>query len=517
MGSVASIDYETRSTVDLRKSGVYRYAESNTTGVWCFTWRIDAGQPQLWLPGMPDPEELLNHVRAGGIVIAHNAGFERNIWNAKMPRHWPRLRIEQQQCTMARALALGLPADLDTLGVVLGNAQKKDREGHALMMKMSKPRSVKGAEILWWDQQENVTRLCKYNVQDVETEREVSIKLPPLSDAEQKVWELDQTINDRGVPFDRRMVERATELVDYAKKATDKEVRLLTKGAVGRGSQVQKIVAYINERGVECDSFRKGDHADLLFKAELAGDPLIAQLIKLRKAASKTSTAKYKAILACLCADDRVRGLLAYHGARTGRWAGRLVQPQNLHRFDHEDEDEVVMLTWLIELLDSPRPIADVYDMLYLVYGDVLGPLSKAIRSTIRAPEGYKLVGGDLSNIEGRGNAWLAGETWKLDAFRDYDTILGVDKKGNPIRKGPDLYELSYARSFGAEVSQVTKQQRQIGKVQELALGYQGSIGAFITMGANYDVNPYLISKVVKGVVSAELWDSVAWRYKGTL
>lgn len=513
MGLMASLDFETRSTVELKKSGVHRYAESATTQPWCFYWRIDAGQPQLWTPGSPDPVELLEYINNGGVVVAHNAIFERTIWNSKMPAHWPRLKPANQQCTMARAQALGLPADLDTLGGVLGNAQTKDREGHALMMKMAKPRSIKGSEVVWWDSEENKTRLFAYCKQDVETEREISLKVPPLSAEEQKVWELDQTINDRGVPFDRRMCERAAELTDYSKKMADRELRRLTKGAVGRGSQVGKIMEYLQARGVKCSSFRKGDHETLLFQGELLGDPLVADIIKLRKAASKTSTAKYKAILSCICSDDRVRGLLAYHGARTGRWAGRLVQPQNLHRFDHENDEEVVMLTWLIELLDSNRPVGDVYEMMYFVYGDVLGPLSSAIRSTIRAPEGFKLVGGDYSNIEGRTNAWLAGEDWKVQAFRDYDTIIGVDRKGKAIRKGHDLYKLAYARSFGAEVEAVTKAQRQIGKVQELALGYQGSVGAFITMGANYNVNPFDISKVVKGVVPAEKWDEVAVLY----
>lgn len=516
MGSIASLDYETRSTVELRSSGVYRYAESPTTQPWCFAWRIDAGQPQLWTPGSPDPVDLLDHLRKGGVVVAHNAGFERAIWNAKMPSHWPRLTPANQQCTMARAQALGLPADLDKLGVVLGNKNVKDREGHALMMKMAKPRSIKGGEILWWDSEENKQRLFAYCKQDVATEREVGEKLPPLSAQEQKVWELDQTINDRGVPFDRRMCERAAELVDYAKKMTDREIRRLTKGAVGRGSQVAKIMEYLQERGVKCSSFTKGDHETLLFQGELLGDPVIAEIIRLRKAASKTSTAKYKSILNCICEDGRVRGLLAYHGARTGRWAGRLVQPQNLHKFDHENEEEVMMLTWLIDLLDGSRPIADVYEMMYFVYGDVLGPLSRAIRSTICAPKGFKLVGGDYSNIEGRANAWLAGERWKVEAFRDFDTILGVDSKGKAIRKGHDLYKLAYARAFGAAVENVTKGQRQIGKVQELALGYQGSVGAFITMGANLGVNPFDISKVVKQAVSPAAWDEVAVGYART-
>lgn len=522
------IDFETASTTDLVKSGVYRYAEDPNTRTWGFSYKFDDdNNVYQWRPGYFDPIRLLQHVAAGGRVVAHNAAFERRIWNILlihryMLTHWPRLRIEQQDCTMARAAAIAHPQQLEKLATALQMDNHKDADGSALMMKMSRPRKFHNdGTIEWWDSEENIDRVMKYCDQDIRTECEADMKLPPLTDSEKQMWIFDQVINERGVPIDLDAVTRCVELVDYSKKQADSEMRTLTGRTVPKCSNDKSLIEWVKSRGIECDTVRKGVQDDLMFMGDLNNDPLVREVISLRRASKKTSTAKYAAMTKCVSSDGRIRGLLNYHGASTGRWAGRLVQPQNFPRLDFDEEGHIIL--WLHELLaDYTLSIQDVYALLVAVHGPVapLSLLSRALRSMIKAPPGKKFVGGDFSNIEGRMNAWFANEQWKLQAFRDYDTIIPgqFDKKGKPKRKGPDLYNLAYAKSFGIDVDAVTGGQRQIGKVEELALGFQGSHGAVITMGDTYGLDPYTLSGPIMAATSDQLWDATAGLYhvKGT-
>lgn len=518
----AHIDFETGSLTDLKSAGVHRYAEDPTTRVWGFTWGIGRGPRQWWTPGMPEPIDLINHIAGFGVVVCHNAAFERWIWNVVIRRaypHWPEMHIEQQDCTMSRAAAISHPQPLEKLLIVLNAKTQKDMEGHALMLKMSRPRRIEAdGTIIWWDEPQNIKRLGAYCVTDVAGESEADDLLPPLTDYERRVWELDQRINDRGIPIDMDAIPKAVDLVELAKKAADREMRIITDRAVPRCSNDNKLIAWINSRGIECTTVKKGVQEDLIFLASLNDDSKVREAIKLRAEAKKTSTAKFSAMLKCVGSDDRIRGLLNYHGAGPGRWAGRLVQPQNFPRVDSEKEGWI--FSWLAEMMGDPRYTArDVYEALSITHGETgknspLRLMSRLLRSMIKAPKGKKFVGGDFSNIEGRINAWLAGEQWKLDAFKAYDTIIGVDEKGKELRAGPDLYNLAYAKSFGVDVSSVEKDQRQIGKVQELASGFQGGVGAYINMGDNYNLSPYDLSGPVMRSAPAEQWDGVAATYQ---
>jgi DNA polymerase len=473
---MAHIDFETRSTCDLKKSGVYRYAEDPTTEIIVMSWRVGDGPVLRWTPGSEDPLELLAHIEAGGTVIAHNAGFERAIWNAKTPTHWPRLTIESQDCTMARGLAVALPGSLDMLAQAMKLPVQKDKDGQRLMMQMCKPRRIEDGQPIWWDDPEKLERLGLYCDRDVETECVADAALPPLSDVERRVWVLDQTINDRGVMIDRASVERALDVVGEALRRADERMWWLTDGEVRKCSEVAKIVAWLNKRGIPCESVAKGEIEDIVLMSGLMGDDTAEEVVRLRRAAGKTSTSKFKAMLNSVCADGRVRGTLAYHGAGTGRWAGRLIQPQNFPRIDAEKELSDILR--IVELLALPRGPKEICDLIEMMVGPAMEWLSKCLRAMLIAGPGKKFVSGDFSNIEGRVNAWIAGENWKLDAFRAYDAGTG-----------PDLYRLAYARSFGVDIADVSKADRQVGKTMELALGFQGGAGAFITMGANMGVH----------------------------
>lgn len=344
MDVVAHHDFETGSACDLRQAGAYRYAEDPTTRVWLMSWRLGHGPVRRWHPGEPDPAEFLAHVAAGGLVAAHNAAFERLVWNVTLRSrpeyaHWPRLGIRQQVCTMARALAVHLPADLDGLGRVLGLATTKDKDGARLMMKMARPRKVDAdGAITWWDAPENLARLGDYCDQDVVVESDVDARLPPLSAEEHELWVRDQEVNDRGVCLDVATIERAVAVKAVAQARADARMAALTGGAVRRCSESGKLVAWLRGRGVACDSIAKGEHEELIMYADVLGDDAAGEVVRLRAEATKTSTAKFDKMLSMVCADGRARGLFNYHRALTGRWGGASVQPQNLPRVDEDRE-----------------------------------------------------------------------------------------------------------------------------------------------------------------------------------
>ncbi len=501
---IAHHDFETRNALDLRKHGVHVYAAHPSMGVWCMSWWFVGQTMHRWKPGDPDPVELLEHVARGGKMGVHNASFERAVWNEYLRKrvvpHWPELRIEQQDCTMSRAAALAIPQSLEIVGHVVGAKAQKDMEGNALMQKMMRPRRAEGDTYVWWDDPKDVERIGRYCDQDVVTETEIDERLPALSARERRVWELDQRINDRGIRIDTAMVERAIKVRDLAKRDLDVRIRELTGGTVKKCSEVAKLVAWINSRGVACESIAKGEQEELLLAVAAADRPEVREAIELRQAASKTNTAKLDAMLDCAGLDQRIRGLLAYHGASSGRWAGRLVQPQNFKRVDMDREGGMVEAALLIIM---QHDTADAHAMLCMLFGHSMDVLVKLLRAMIVAAPGNTLKGADLANIEGRLQAWLAGEEWKLEAFRAYDA-----------KTGPDLYCVAYGKAFGEDPAAVKKQndKRQIGKVMELALGYQGSVGSFISMGKVYNLKPAPLVPVIQQV-ALDQWAGWCDRY----
>jgi DNA polymerase bacteriophage-type len=477
------IDKETRSPVDLKKAGLMRYAKHPLTEVLMMCWAFGDEDFVLWHQGQDLPDRVAAHVERGGIVIAHNAQFELALWNYVMrQRHdWPALRIEQVRCTMAASYAMGLPGALEDSGHALGLKITKDTEGRALMLKMCKPkREVKAArdatiawnagEVAVWhdgvwyfyhDTPEMRARLGAYCITDGQSEREIYKRVLPLSDQEQRLWQLDQRINLRGIPFDMPSLEAALKVADTEKERLNDEMARVTEGKVTACSAVAALKDWAADFGVIRDSIAKAELNELLGE-EYLPEP-VEEALKLRLSAGRfTSISKLNAIKRREM-GWRVAYALQYHAATTGRWAGRGIQPHNFTRDlpePHEVEDVLSSLR---------RGDARWID---LAYGEPSIMISKCLRGFMHAAPGKTLLGGDFSSIEGRGLAWLAGEEWKLTAYREIDA--------NP--ELPDMYERTYAVTFGIRPEDVTKLQRQIGKVEDLAFGYAGGVGAFRTM-----------------------------------
>jgi len=513
------LDFETRSCVSLKKAGAYRYSIDPSTDVLVACYAIGQGPIKRWRPykGELIPADLWGHVVRGKRVVTHGP-FERIIWNNVLRRYdkqLPELHIDQTSDLMVRAFACNLPGNLDQLAKVLG-LPLKDDEGHALMLRITKPRRVANGVVTWWDEPEKLVRLEDYCEQDVNVERHANAVLPELTPDELELWHIDQRINDRGIPHDMQFVKQAIKLVAYAKEQADADIANLTNGAVNKATEVGKLVKWLNSRMVNTLTFRKGDRQRLLDVAEQLGDTDAADAIETRSTTAKTSTAKYRAIEQSVGPDGRGRGWLQFGGAQqTMRWAGRVVQPQNYVRISDDEEAEIV--AFVVDVVrDETRSIREIYDLIELIgpprlpNGDrqnglsTLAWLAKGLRSTIAVPDDkHMFVGGDFSNIEGRINAWLAGEEWKLQAFLAYDN-----------RTGPDLYKLAYARAFNINADLVTKPLRQIGKVIELQCGYQGGVGAFLTATQTYLLKLPPLVKAIKTTTEPEIWDSVAKKYQ---
>lgn len=485
-------DFETQSAVNLKKAGIDVYAKDPTTRPLCLAWGLGEEDPALWRPGLDFPEAVAEHVRKGGEFVAHNAPFEFHIWNFSLRRLFPRLpplRTTHIRCTMAEGLAMSLPAGLDDLAHALGVPLEKDKEGYRIMLALSQPhdRDRFGNPLFYTpeDQPVKFEKLYEYCKQDVRVERAVEKRMLRLSAAERSVWLLDQDINMRGVQFDRDLALRLIRLAGIEKERLDAEIMRATKGAVRGSTDVASMVLWLQLNGVQIDGLAKQKVADCL-KADIEAaleetdlnrlPPHCRRVLELRQEAAKSSVSKLKAMLACASEDGRMRHLLQYHGAGPGRWTGRRVQVQNMPRPSKEME-EFPKIEAMIEGINKLPDDEAAIQYIDMMYGPPLTRIADSIRSVLWAAPGRMLIAPDFSNVEGRGVAWVSGEDWKIRAFRAQDDGTG-----------PGIYELSYSTAHGVAIEQVGKSERQVGKVQELALGYQGGVGAFQNMAKVYGV-----------------------------
>ncbi|MER1940476.1 DNA polymerase I [Castellaniella sp. FW104-16D08] len=498
------IDFETFSAV-LIKNGTHAYMQG--VEILLTAWAIDDGPVSVVdeVNGEPRPRDLADALADPLVqVAAHNSAFDRNVLHYT-GQDVPLYRWHD---TMVKALAHGMPGALGALCDILAvpTDKAKDKAGKQLIQLFCKPlaanRKLRRATSA--THPEDWARFKEYAGLDIEAMRVVDAKLPSwnYTGTELALWHLDQTINDRGVLVDVELAQAAIHAAELSKKSLAERTQVLTDGEVQAATQRDRLLKHIlTHYGIEVPDLQNSTLEDIL-KRETDLPRMLVELLGIRLQASKTSISKYKTLVKGVSPDGRLRGTLQFDGAaRTGRWAGRLFQPQNLPRPTlHQAAIELGIDTLKAGCAD-------------LVFPNVMELTSSAIRGCIIVPPKHKLVVADLSNIEGRVIAWLAGEEWKLQAFREYDTCLGVDgqwhdgialrdaalagrpialernKKGAPTRRGPDLYKLAYAKAFAVGHETVEGNQRQIGKVMELMLGYEGGVGAFLTGAATYGID----------------------------
>lgn len=457
-----SIDIETYSSVDLVKCGVYAYCESADFEVLLFAYAVDEEEVKVvdFASGEKLPDALLKALTDPAVIkTAYNANFERTCLAKFFGKPMP---PEQWRCSSVHALMLGLPGHLDGVAKCLKLKEQKMKEGKALIRYFSvpcKPTKVNGGRNRNLPEHDPDKWLTfkDYCKQDVEVERQIRKKLEafPIPKMEQKLWELDQNINDDGVLIDITFVSHAIQADTVFQENLYKEAVSLT-GLENPNSPAQ-LKDWLQTQGLEVDSLAKKNVEALM--AEV-GNPDVKRLLELRQAMSKTSVKKYEAMERSICPDHRIRGLLQFYGAnRTGRWAGRLVQIHNLPRNDMKD------LEIARNLLKSGN-----YEAVGLLFDNVPDVLSQLIRTAFIPSKGHRFIVADFSAIEARVIAWLAGEHWRMEVFQTHGKI----------------YEASAAQMFKVPIETIDKGSplRQKGKIAELALGYGGSKGALKQMGA---------------------------------
>lgn len=464
-----SIDLETYSSVPIGKAGAQKYIASPDFEILLFAYSLD-GSPVVcvdFAQGEMLPQEIANALTSPDYIKhAYNAPFEWGCLSKYVGRQLP---PEQWRCTMFHGLYAGYTAGLEATGRALGLAEDKRKlnTGKALIRYFCVPCAPSKANGMHTrnyphHNPERWQLFKEYCCQDVVTEMEIERRLSaiPIPDFVQKEWETDLIINSRGVAVDMEMVEGALELGATVRNSLMTEAMQIS--GLNNPNSVKQLAAWLEEEtGEEVAALRKDTVAKMLARDD--NSPQVQRMLEIRQELGKTSTKKYDAIEVAVCPDGRVRGLLQFYGAnRTGRWAGRLVQVQNLPRT-------------YTEPLELARELVKGRNLnaLKAIYGSIPDTLSQLIRTAFIAPPGHILIDADFSAIEARVISWLAGEEWRLEVFRTHGKI----------------YEASASQMFGVPLELIKKGNpeyalRQKGKVAELALGYQGSTGALINMGA---------------------------------
>lgn len=475
------IDLETRSDRDITKCGVYAYADSPYFAITLMSVSVDGGAVQLYDLANGDrvPEGILSALVDESVVKrAFNVNFERVCLSRYLREEYPQIfrsySIDADtvgdylspvgwQCTMIHCRTLGLPSTLASAGAALKLEQQKMPEGKALIKYFCVPYDTVDSVPQFHtpaDAPEKWETFKAYNKQDVEAELAIDRRLSrfPVPDF---IWEqfyLDQEINDRGILIDMPLVKQAVRIDALTKTALMAELQSLT--GLENPNSVQQMKGWLSEHGINTESLGKKDVQELMKTAP----PELRRVLLLRQQLSKSSVKKYQAMQTAACSDHRARGMFSFYGAsRTGRWAGRIIQLQNLPQNHIEDLAETQ------ELLKSGD-----YDAMQLLYDNIPDTLSQLIRTAFIPREGYKFIVADFSAIEARVIAWLAGEQWRMDAFAN----------------GEDIYCASASKMFGVPVVKhgVNGHLRQKGKIAELACGYGGSVGAMKAMGGD-DLN----------------------------
>ena len=474
-----SLDVETFSNVDLKKCGVYKYAESSDFEILLFGVSVDGGEVSVYdlASGDTVPEEIIRALADDSVIKwAYNASFERvclSIWlRRNYPQYFSSYSIEDDtvrnylapsswRCSLVWGAYMGLPLSLEGIGKVLKLENQKMAEGKALIRYFCvpcKPTKANGGRMRNLPEHDPVkwSTFIAYNKRDVETEMAIQQKLSkfPVPDLLWEEYHLDQEINDRGIQLDMALVEQAIAIDERSREELSAKMRQLT--ALENPNSVQQMKEWLTKHGLEVDSLDKKAVKELLKTAP----PELAEVLELRRQLAKSSVKKYQAMQNAVCADGRARGMFQFYGAnRSGRWAGRLIQLQNL------PQNHMVHLEDARSLVRSGD-----YAMLSTLYDSVPEVLSELIRTAFVPRDGYKFIVSDFSAIEARVLSFLAGESWRLKVFAE----------------NGDIYCASASAMFHVPVEKHGQNAhlRQKGKIAELALGYGGSVGALKSMGA---------------------------------
>lgn len=446
---VLHIDFETRSCADLKKFGAARYAQDPTTEVICLALKWQGQEPVLWyspnfrsgVQSVSD-ETVKRMVTEAEAISGHNVSFEFFIWKYVMPRYgFAMFDARKLRCSLAKAAMYGLPRSLEQACEAIGVAQQKDKEGSRLMLRLCKPRRALKADMMndpdwetrtyWYGSPGDFARLGAYCMQDVRAEEALSSRLPDLPETEQRVWQLDLAINDRGVRVDAEAAQAVLDCIGAHSEKLTKEFARMT--GLASPSQRDATLRCLLALGVQMEGLRAKDVEEALATTE---NKMAKRILEIRQSLSKTSTAKYTTLLGAKMLDDRLRGMFMYHGAGTGRWTGRIVQLQNLPRGTFSDVD------WAIDLFRNHD-----LEMLSMFYGDIPPAAATCLRGMLIPAEGKDFICADYSSIEGRVLAWLAGEESALNVYR----------------AGHDPYKVAASAIYHVAYDDVQKKQRQIG------------------------------------------------------
>lgn len=478
-----SIDLETYSDVDISKCGAYKYAESDNFEILLFGVSVDGSPVKVYDLACVDtvPEEILAALSDENVTKwAFNASFERICLSNWLKRYYPEhffgysipedpaskyLDPSSWKCTMIWSAYMGLPLSLEGVGAVLKLQDQKLKEGKDLIRYFCtpcKPTKANGGRTrnLPQHDSEKWIRFKEYNRRDVEVEMAIKKRLAryPVPDFLWDEYHLDQEINDRGIMLDMQVVENAIAFDEKSKSELMLSMQNITN--LDNPNSVIQMKQWLSDQGVEMESLGKKEVAQFVKNSDDNTNGNITEALKLRLQLAKSSVKKYLAMQNAVCKDGRAHGMFQFYGAnRSGRWAGRLIQLQNLPQNHMND-------------LDEARAIVKSgdYDTIQLLYDDIPGTLSQLIRTAFVPRPGYKFIVSDFSAIEARVLAYLAGETWRSKVFAE----------------GKDIYCASASQMFGVPVEKhgINSHLRQKGKIAELALGYGGSVGALISMGA---------------------------------
>ncbi|MBK6587901.1 MAG: DNA polymerase I [Acidobacteria bacterium] len=528
------LDTETFSKTDIR-NGTDNYARDAEIMIWTYARGDRPVVAYDATTGARMPSELEDNLLDERVtLIAHNATFDRTVLHFN---GFP-TPAERWQCTMAHALAHSLPGGLDKLCEIfkVADDMAKLKDGKALVHLFCKPRpkNMKLRRATRETHPAEWARFVEYAINDVAAMREVRRLMPNWNYGtesetalrELDLWHMDQNINRSGVLVDIDLVNGAITTAERAKSLLAVEANELSEGAIEATTQRDALLRLLSDVYDVWLPDLRGANVERLLASDHNLPEVVVSLLNNRLSASSTSVSKYKKFKQLTGPDNRLRNTIQFCGAmRTGRDAGRGVQLQNLPR------------PTLKQSVIEAGIAAIKADCADLVFDDPMRLLSSAVRGCLIAPPGKKLVVADLSNIEGRFLAWLAGETWKLQAFADFDTCMGVDgnwytgdqirdavlsgnpvelkldKKGEPTRKGYDLYALAYSKAFRITPEAVMENKssgdgsfRQIGKVMELALGYEGGVGAFVTFAVAYGIDLDQMAEGAAGNIPERIW-----------